>query len=169
AKLNVAELNMTSLSKRELASAEANGPKGLRDKPSLENSWFELPEKGTTLKTLYAHSDLYDAYPFLKDISIKPLGGMDVLNGTLGSYGGGVIKLAPQTLSGLKSTLSHEIQHAIQEHEGFSLGANTEMIAQERPNWKDLNAHFNDFNSTLNKHISNLSGNDVNKPFELRY
>lgn len=92
--------------------------------------------KGVRKSPLYLdevvkHDELFEAYPALRDVEVrfeKDPGNMD------GGYGFNEIvlranlKLEPEKL---KNVLIHEIQHAIQEQEGFASGASPEYWAAE--------------------------------------
>lgn len=74
-----------------------------------------------------SHNDLFTAYPELGGLKIGVYG--ESLPSGGGSYAGGRIdfgNVIPNSLHGTsaeqKETLLHELQHAIQEREGFSLG-----------------------------------------------
>ena len=93
-----------------------------------KGSLIKLPE-------LFKHDKLFERYPHLKD--------MDVLfyesdTGELGSQSPGQNKININTavldirsMPQLQSTILHEIQHAIQDYEGFSIGANNDFIPDE--------------------------------------
>jgi HPt (histidine-containing phosphotransfer) domain-containing protein len=87
----------------------------------------EALEKGTKLGDVLEHSDLYEAYPHLKEMPV-------VANNEPGHLGGYSPKQERISLnmSEIKangedphSVLLHEIQHAIQHHEGWARGGNT--------------------------------------------
>tara|TARA_X000001382_G_scaffold35682_1_gene23472 strand:+ start:37 stop:2466 length:2430 start_codon:yes stop_codon:yes gene_type:complete len=92
------------------------------------SSLIKLPE-------LFKHDKLFERYPHLKD--------MDVLfyesnTDELGSQSPGQNKININTavldirsMPQLQSTILHEIQHAIQDYEGFSIGANNDFIPDE--------------------------------------
>jgi hypothetical protein len=81
----------------------------------------------TTLSKVYDNEELYNAYPFLRRIKITA----HLTNGKndVGSYSSvnGIDAYGP-TKEGIRSTIIHEVQHAIQEHEGFSTGGNPDTI-----------------------------------------
>ena len=74
------------------------------------------------------HQQLFDAYPDAKNISqlglreTKPTGSMDATGNLL-------VARAPDT-GELKSVGLHELQHAIQQREGFARGGSTEAMPQ---------------------------------------
>jgi hypothetical protein len=121
-----------------------------------DNKWrFTIPDEGAMLKKenmqppgmspnrvgigfgtnqklgdILTHDKLYEAYPHLADIPVKGMPIPDILSGLKGSFtagaDGGVIHLAPGKYDAVKSTLLHEVQHAVQNHEGFARGGNVE-------------------------------------------
>ncbi|MFH2033148.1 MAG: LPD23 domain-containing protein, partial [Candidatus Margulisiibacteriota bacterium] len=85
------------------------------------------------------HPDLYKAYPQLADYNIELLKGRNV-TGVFGSF----VKYSPTfknnnptiqlwEYAGKKSTLIHEIQHAVQEIEGFARGGSPERLIAGTP------------------------------------
>jgi hypothetical protein len=109
-------------------------------KPDNDNGTFSsLGKKARTLKLsdFFTHDNLYKRYPFLKDLDTEFYNEKD---NTLGSFtpGTNLIKINVGAMKSLdqsdprfRSTLLHEIQHAIQYHEGFSHGANSAYIPSE--------------------------------------
>jgi len=109
-------------------------------KPDNDNGTFSsLGKKARTLKLsdFFTHDNLYKRYPFLKDLDTEFYNEKD---STLGSFtpGTNLIKINVGNVKSLdqndptfRSTLLHEIQHAIQYHEGFSHGANSRYIPDE--------------------------------------
>jgi len=76
-----------------------------------------------TLGEILDHPELYKNYPELAKIPIKPLVGP----GALGAYAGGknpVIYMGGAKPGDYRSTLLHEIQHGVQDIEGFARGGN---------------------------------------------
>ncbi len=79
------------------------------------------PGDKAKLGDVLSHPRLFSAYPFLKDLKVT----RDPDPGSRGWYYKGSINVSPglsphDTLS----VLLHEVQHAVQEHEGFARGAN---------------------------------------------
>ncbi len=95
-------------------------------------------DSGMTLGDIIEHEELFDAYPQLKDIKIEisydekfnekigatydPINKKIMLNGRFFDPQG---KIWAENEVLFKSTLIHEIQHVIQEIEGFAGGAST--------------------------------------------
>ncbi|WP_103578806.1 LPD23 domain-containing protein [Campylobacter concisus] len=77
-------------------------------------------KSGGKLGELLEHEELFKAYPELKDIKIKKIS--DEGGEKLGYYDPNKKEIAINNI-GDKSTLMHEVQHAIQEIEGFAKGS----------------------------------------------
>ena len=76
-------------------------------------------KSGGKLGELLEHKELFKAYPELKDIKIKKMNDKEV--GKLGYYDPNEKEIVLRDLSD-KSTLMHEVQHAIQDIEDFARG-----------------------------------------------
>ncbi len=77
----------------------------------------------TTLGDVLDHPELFDAYPQLAKTKVLPLGDEMTNQGILGiAHDDGSISLAPGHPDDLKSTLLHEVQHQVQNSEGFASG-----------------------------------------------
>lgn len=76
----------------------------------------------TTLGGLLDHPELFRLYPNMKN---QPVSVEKLREGSLGSYNPSTmqIKLQQDTPENLKSPLLHEVQHALQDIEGFSSGS----------------------------------------------
>ena len=74
---------------------------------------------------LLDHPELFKAYPDLADIPVHAQSIGDI-GYSLGGYNSrdNVMTLAKQPLEGLKSTMLHELQHAVQAREDFARGGN---------------------------------------------
>ena len=77
-------------------------------------------KSGGRLSELLEHKELFKAYPELKDIKIKKI--IDEKGENLGYYDPNKKEIAINSI-GDKSTLMHEVQHAIQNIEGFAKGS----------------------------------------------
>ena len=93
-----------------------------------DGAWkFEIDDSPAKIKNqnadklgdLLEHKELFKAYPELKDIKIKKI--IDEKVGKLGYYDPNEKEIALRDISD-KSTLMHEVQHAIQDVEGFAKG-----------------------------------------------
>ena len=88
------------------------------------------------LPAFFKHDELYKRYPFLKKLKVdfynkpksKELGFQSPGSNTISLNVG---RLGNVDGEKFKSTLLHEIQHVIQEYEGFSPGANSDYIPDE--------------------------------------
>ena len=103
----------------------------------MEGKWkFEIPDNASRFSTgpltggqkvpvtdVLDHPDLYAAYPYLRGMKAQPMPS-DVPQGAVGMFQGpanpgGVMSLAQRAK---RDTALHEMQHAIQEQEGFAVG-----------------------------------------------
>ena len=75
------------------------------------------------LPDILDHPELFKAYPELRDLDIRK-------TSKGGSYTGGTLYF-----DGTRSSLFHEIQHAIQEIEGFAPGSSPGMFESYKPVW----------------------------------
>jgi len=91
------------------------------------------PENQFYLSSVMRHPEIYEAYPQLADI--KTTVRMDPKGGTSGSWsardGEGFITAKAPTQEDMKSALLHEMQHAVQNLERFSPGANLKNSTPE--------------------------------------
>ena len=89
-----------------------------------------LSDGDATLGYILEHSALFEAYPELEDVKVK-FGELDA--GERGHYNRSrnEIVLSDSIKRAPESTLLHEIQHAIQQVEGFSGGASPEFWAMK--------------------------------------
>ena len=85
------------------------------------------PADGIYLVDLIQHKELFEQYPFLKNVRVDFFTRAN--SGTNGQWNGrfGTISLNEKYLDGfheeMLDTLVHEIQHAVQQYEGFSGGS----------------------------------------------
>jgi len=105
------------------------GPEGMREKLGLPKG----PVISTVLEEIVDDPTLFNQYPHLRNIRVKPTGMMDW--GTLGSYNPeqriiqmGLFRADDEGLQAFTSTLDHEMNHAIQHKESVSGGANTAIF-----------------------------------------
>lgn len=96
----------------------------------LEESKFLEEQKNITLDQALDHPELFKAYPELKDIKvIKQAGLFDRGQRLQGSFNPATntVNITPYNKNP-ESTLIHEIQHWIQEKEGFASGGNEQSV-----------------------------------------
>ena len=96
---------------------------GFKIKPTAKDWNAADASTPFTLETLVEHEQLFAAYPWLRDIQVTKYG-LEITGGALGAYSKNVgIYLAFDLKKRqLPLPLIHEIQHAIQEVEGFARG-----------------------------------------------
>ncbi len=99
-----------------------------------DGAWkFEIDDSPAKIKNqnadklgdLLEHKELFKAYPELKDIKIKKI--IDEKGEKLGYYDPNKKEIAINNI-GDKSTLMHEVQHAIQNIEGFARGGEYDTV-----------------------------------------
>ena len=99
-----------------------------------DGAWkFEIDDSPAKIKNqnadklgdLLEHKELFKAYPELKDIKIKKIS--DEGGEKLGYYDPNKKEIAINNI-GDKSTLMHEVQHAIQDIEGFAKGGEYDIV-----------------------------------------
>ena len=125
--------------------------KGADKKWKFEIFSGELKGKPRTiedkLSNLLDNKELFEMYPQLKDINV---------NLRLNGFGTGNYSLTGIVVNGgirdMLSILNHEVQHAIQDIEGFARGANLETISE------DLYNIFEKYERVKEYEISELKG-----------
>lgn len=117
----------------------------------ISHGYVSDPE--TTLGELLKHDKLYAAYPSLKNMTVKLQTSKDLSNGGY-SRKENTIYLDSRLLdeNEIKSTLMHEIQHAIQDKENFSRGGNMQLASAYRKIIKAKEAK--DFHKALDRKIA---------------
>ena len=92
----------------------------------LEQKKSELSKKPKTLDDYIDNEELFAAYPELRDLVVEVGNRNAALIGSFGAYlpEKNIIRLNDISLS----TLSHEVQHAIQDIEGFALGGSKSNV-----------------------------------------
>lgn len=118
--------------------------------------------KFTFLDEVIKHPQLFKQYPELKDVKIMYDDNLP-LNG--GSFNGNMIRVSSRgDMNSTKSTLLHEIQHAIQNKEGWARGGTPETFSKKLP-------HFEELYKQLSKERDDLTVkylNSVDRPPEMR-
>lgn len=82
--------------------------------------------QGVAAKWTLEHPELYRAYPELADISVTQRPSIGAEKGSLSTLGGVIQNLDVKDIKDPRSVALHEMQHAIQQIEGMSPGANPE-------------------------------------------
>tara|TARA_R100000544_G_scaffold4371_2_gene1693 strand:- start:428 stop:2770 length:2343 start_codon:yes stop_codon:yes gene_type:complete len=85
----------------------------------------------TVLADVLKFDELFKEYPALKSYRVEPLSEEEILDGTKGIFSPSTTTLfvAPQKRKQFLSTLLHEVQHAVDDLEGFQSGSNPEMFS----------------------------------------
>ena len=114
-----AEKNMLGLSAEELTAAEK------AERAVLAKKYANLP-KGSTLGDYMTHPELYNKYPDMEEIKVNRSAKLRKNVAARYLEGGNAIDI-DRYLDKKKfdSTLIHEVQHAVQDIEGFQNGTNT--------------------------------------------
>ena len=100
--------------------------------PSKSNAY--MPMKDIPIGGAFNHADLYQAYP-----DILRTGRMEVAKSrdwmpetsNSGSLRGNQLTVRDKTEAGARSTILHELQHAVQQREGFARGGNESQFYAE--------------------------------------
>ena len=95
---------------------------------ALENAGIQQIGDPIKASSIYYHPELYKAYPSLAKTEIEfiPKG-----QKAIGQMGGNTLRMQYDVPNKeAQSVMLHELQHAIQNFEGFSPGANTQMITK---------------------------------------
>lgn len=161
---------------------EGDDSKSLMDKAGLQ----EMMDYGRRKQNkIMQHDDLYNAYPDAGDISTGGIaeGGAKGTHWSDFEGNGEVIgldprmvreslsrkKIAASALDDTKSVNMHEVQHGIQDREGFSSGGNPEMFADDLDALVELNkmsyADMDDFQKEMFADLKNRLGK-AKTPFE---
>jgi len=95
----------------------------------LVSFMLKSKEKPVTLEQAIDHPALFKAYPELKSIKVRELPPDEVKSGVGGMMWHRELFLAPDlTKEKARSIIMHEIQHEIQNIEGFARGGNTDIF-----------------------------------------
>lgn len=104
-------------------------------------------EHSYSLAEVLDHPALYDAYPELADIDLQIQIDPTVMNAG-GSFrmidGQPMIDVRARTRDGARRTLLHEVQHAIQEIEGFARGSSPTQAVRELRALHGSSSYFDD-------------------------
>lgn len=105
--------------------AEDTWTKNMFDKKLLGD-----PDTFKTVGEAVSHPDLYAAYPELSSTLMGRIGGLQQLQGLKGAYdpAQSTLFLAGGRPDAVKSVALHELQHAVQQQEGFGLGGSVNQF-----------------------------------------
>lgn len=141
---NPEAFNATWESFRNLAEKEKYGRRGAQPSQmsrkdyndyqtftnDLAKQWNKIKVPGSTVGDILEHPELFAAYPELAKLEVQQAPRSSSFRGSLsrlGESGTPFVKLREDlTAEQARSTLMHELQHAIQEKEGFALGGDWE-------------------------------------------
>lgn len=113
----------------------------------IDDSALSFDRNGYSDNAMYLadyvrHDKLFAAYPWLRGVKLKivdVIAGNENLNGLYNHHNDTIYLKDGRTDKQMKSTLLHELQHVIQEYEGFATGANPNAAAALL-----LNSAYND-------------------------
>lgn len=110
-----------------LRHGETTETVGVPDITYWDQSKTGLQKMETRLEDVLDHPELYAAYPHLKDTKLFPMPEGNKSIGFARPWNNEIYmsNLPPKEF---KEVLHHEIQHIIQEHEGFAKGGNDKMF-----------------------------------------
>lgn len=111
------------------------GNKGMTGTVSFE------PKEKITLSNILDFDELFEQAPYLKDIEVKKVSGIQRLFGTKAGYNpvDNTIFIADGTPKELTSDLLHEVEHAVQNADGKRFdGGNFNKIMKADPDYKEL-------------------------------
>jgi hypothetical protein len=114
--------------RQEIDDSQAKLKMNPADIPATEIDPNNVSRSGDFTKTAYLddvlhHPELYKAYPHVKDLEVAPLPADKVAQGFRGDFDGTTIRVSPNlSPDDAKSTILHEVQHAVQKAEGFAQG-----------------------------------------------
>jgi len=113
----------------------------------------------TNVDDVLFHYELSKAYPELMQIETQMMPSSRTARGSLANTGEGQLLQVKENLSSneARSTILHEIQHAIQEKEGFGVGGNVRDFAKMRQDAFDQIGILNSKMSELVKLMDNKS------------
>jgi hypothetical protein len=117
-----------------------------------DDKWrFEIPDNASKLGTAaedrflderplqgkvagnFWHKDLYDAYPDLRRLDVNVARAGDYRKPFDGSYNGSAIYGQASSIGDARQLMLHELQHGVQDAEGFARGGNHATAAMEMP------------------------------------
>jgi len=125
----------------------------------------------TTVDDVFFHHGLKEAYPEVMNIETQMMRKGSDAKGSLSTGGKNQVLQVREDLLGepAKSTILHELQHAIQEKEGFGVGGNTDTMDRMIGKVKDRaflikqTDEYKVAEQELNKLADNFFTNKINK------
>jgi hypothetical protein len=106
----------------DLARVVGRYPQGFKN---WHQNFTRKNNRQPTLQDVIPNAPVFQAYPKLKDI---PVAVHPLPDGTQGSYNGKLIVLS-ENVDDPRSVIHHEVQHAIQDIEGFARGGSPKQFA----------------------------------------
>lgn len=120
-------------------SASAYNPAAMADKDYRFGSHSVMGREGAAQDVL-SHPSIYEAYP---DLANMPVAQTQYGSGAMGMYAEKgnytpeMIGLEPSVIDGnARTVMLHELQHAIQQREGFGRGGSAKAMGDQHPNPK---------------------------------
>lgn len=103
-------------------------------------SFLGAPRLGDAVPmgSAFDHPELYAAYPQLANTNLEVFGRRGAVKGsyqTGGADGSPTVTLQPTSPDAMRSTNLHELQHGVQDIEGFATGGNTYGLKPNTPAW----------------------------------
>lgn len=125
---------------KQLAAARAPAKAQIKQNKEVLSSFYGPDAdvyRGNLAQYAYKNDELYDSYPQLKDIVIRQ--GVSGRPGLQGSFSGNQLDVTSEGIKkNPRSTVAHEMQHAIQDIEGFGRGGSAMMAFQDPAAFKIL-------------------------------
>jgi hypothetical protein len=120
---------------------------------------MKVPSEGTRVGDVIDHPALFNVYPELAGMNMKPMPLMNVLGGTQGAYDDATrtLYLSQASPKDIYSTIIHELQHGVQHLEGHSSGGNQGEFFT--PEMKDLKKRLEAGIEPWNKRITAAGAN----------
>jgi predicted ABC-type ATPase/DNA-binding NarL/FixJ family response regulator len=98
--------------------------------------WSRRESWSTRLDEILDWPSLFSAYPFLKDVKVRFIDPDGETAGSYWPYAKAIDVVRHRGEQLMLSTLRHEIQHAIQDHEGWPGGFNWNAVSKKSARWK---------------------------------
>jgi hypothetical protein len=114
--------------RKEISDEEGQYAGGEKGTPfnTIYGSLSRQGSKSVYLPEVFKQTGLYEKYPWLKDVQLFPS-----MSQERGSFSNGHIFINKDLpASDAKDVILHEIQHAIQEREGFAKGGSPEVMSK---------------------------------------